>query len=173
MAARGDETSGGRPAARADFEPAAAARALLAAAGDGALGTLRPEGGPFVSFVAVAPEPTGDVLLLISTLAVHTRNLGHDSRASLLLVAPAPALAAGDAAGGDVLAGARLTLEGRVVPADRPEARAQYLARHPEAAGYADFPDFAFHRFETATAHLVAGFGRIATLDRRDLAASG
>ncbi|MBH0237764.1 HugZ family pyridoxamine 5'-phosphate oxidase [Methylobrevis albus] len=165
MAARGDETSGGRAAGDAVFDPAAAARAVLAAAGDGALGTLRPGGAPFVSFVAVAPEPGGDVLLLISSLAVHTRNLGHDSRASLLLVAPE----AGAAGSGDVLAGSRLTLEGRVVATDQPAARAQYLARHPEAAGYADFADFAFHRFETATAHLVAGFGRIASLDRRDL----
>ncbi len=55
-----------------------------------------------------------------------------------------------------------MTVTGRVVPADDREAAARrFLARHPEATGYAGFADFGFYRLEAAKAHLVAGFGRI------------
>jgi hypothetical protein len=36
--------------------------------------------------------------------------------------------------------------------------------RHPQAALYADFPDFSFWRLSPTAIHGVAGFGRIETL---------
>src|SRR3712207_5683592 len=56
------------------FSPAAAARALLSVMREGALATLGPDGAPFSSLVAVAPDEAGEPLLLLSRLAVHTRN---------------------------------------------------------------------------------------------------
>ena len=44
------------------------------------------------------------------------------------------------------------------------EARRRYLDRQPEAEMFAGFADFAFCRVALATAHLVAGFGRIVDL---------
>ena len=145
------------------FSPALAARRVLRLAATGSLATLDPEGGPFASLVTVATTPAGDPILLLSTLARHTRNLAADRRASLLLVAPG-------GEGGDPLAGARLTLTGTVGPADTdPLLRRRFLARHTEAAGYADFADFGFHRFAVEGGHLVAGFGRIVSLSPADI----
>ena len=72
--------------------------------------------------------------------------------------------------GGDPLAGARLTLTGAIGPRDSdPLLRRRFLARHPEAAGYAGFADFGFHRFAVESGHLVAGFGRIVGLAPADI----
>jgi putative heme iron utilization protein len=144
------------------FSPAGTARTLLSAMREGALATLGPDGAPFSSLVAVAPDAAGEPLLLLSGLAVHTQNIERDPRASLLLAA--------EPMGGEGLARARLTLTGEVRrAADQAEGRARFLARHPEAASYADFNDFAIHRFNAAAGHLVAGFGRIARLERSEM----
>lgn len=149
------------------FDAVGAARSVLRAASTGALGTLGDEGAPFVSFVTVATDCAGDPLLLLSRLAVHTRNLDRDGTCSLLLVAPG-------GEGGDPLAGARITIEGRAsrLSADDPalaHVRSRFLARHPEAEGYAGFADFGFFRLAVARAHLVAGFGRIHGVDGDEL----
>lgn len=141
------------------FDAADSARKVLRSASTGALATLAERGTPFASLVTVASDHDGAPLLLLSTLAVHTRNLDRDPRCSLLLVAPG-------GEGGDPLAGARLTVEGRAlrVAADAPDLprlRARFLARHPMAAGYAGFADFGFFRLAVEASHLVAGFGRI------------
>jgi heme iron utilization protein len=120
-----------------------------------ALGTiLRAAGGwPYVSLVSVATDHDGAPLLLLSDLSEHVKNLKEDDRASLLF----------DATGEleDPLAGERVTLLGRLVRTTAPAHRARYLARHPAAAMYADFRDFAFYCMHVERAHLVAGFGRI------------
>ncbi len=147
----------------AAFSPAATARRVVRLAATGSLATLTAAGGPFASLVTVAATPAGEPILLLSTLARHTHNLAADRRASLLLVAPG-------GEGDDPLAGARLTLTGTVGPREsEPALRRRFLARHPEAAGYADFADFGFHRFSVEGGHLVAGFGRIVALSPADI----
>lgn len=149
-----------------DRIPAAqAARRLVRMASIGGLATLRGDGGPFSSMVAVATTAVGEPTLLLSTLAAHTRNLQKDSRASLLISAE-------NRQNGDPLAGSRVTLNGDVVADDDPATRRRFLARHPTAAGYADFGDFGFYRLVFTDAHLVAGFGRIVDLEREKLLAS-
>ncbi len=149
------------------FDPVAATRHVLRAASTGALASLNPAGTPFASLVTVATDVDGTPLMLLSRLAVHTRNLDTDPRCSLLLVAPG-------GEGGDPLAGARATLEGRAVriagdDESLARIRRRFLARQPEAAGYAGFADFGFFRLEPSTAHLVAGFGRIHAIPAADL----
>lgn len=139
------------------FDPVHAARHVLRSASTGSLGTLDAEGAPFASLVTVATTPAGAPLLLLSDLALHTRNLKRDPRVSLLLVGPG-------GEGGDPLAGARLTLTGRIARDDDPVHRRRFVARHAEASGYAEFADFALYRLDVARAHLVAGFGRIVGL---------
>ena len=147
-------------------DPGAQVRRLLEQVSEGALATrLAREPGalPYVSLVLLGRDSKPDPLLLISGLADHTRNLEADPAASLLLRP--------DGAG-DPLAQARVTLLGRVLrcPDENREAdKAAFLARHPSAALYADFGDFAFHRFEIDKAHLVAGFGRIHWLERTEI----
>lgn len=144
------------------FLPVAAARRVLRQAATGALATLDATGAPFASLVTTATTIPGEPILLLSRLAVHSRNLARDSRASLLVIAPG-------GEGGDPLAGARLSVSGEVVGDDDPATRRRFLARHEEAAAYADFGDFAFYRLAVREAHLVAGFGRIVTLEAAEL----
>jgi heme iron utilization protein len=147
------------------FSPVAAARSLIVRCGTGSLATLGADGHPFASFVTTAPGPDGAPLLLLSRLAVHTRNLERDPRASLLLVEP-------EAEAADPLARSRLTLSGSVARAgDQAAAREAFLARHPAAEGYAGFADFSVWRLAPIACHLVAGFGRIAGLDPAEIVA--
>src|SRR6266852_8193418 len=108
-------------------------RAFLEGERFGVLATLsgKRDGWPFASIAAYALADAGDPLLLLSDLAEHTRNLGADPRASLL-VQDQTSLE-------DPQAGARVTLLGtieRVAPDDLATARAAYLQRHPESADY-------------------------------------
>jgi putative heme iron utilization protein len=113
----------------AKFSPSAAAKRVLRSASTASLATLSPDGAPFASLVTVATDHAGAPILLISRLAVHTQNLARDDRASLLLVEPG-----GEA--GDPLAGARLSLTGRIGgPEETPVVRQRFLAFHYSDAG--------------------------------------
>jgi putative heme iron utilization protein len=145
----------------ADFDPKKTAKKLLREGRSGALATLMAgSGDPYCSLVNVATAADGSPLLLLSRLAIHTKNLLADARASLMLDERKP---------GDPLEGARVMLMGRAVATDDPQARRRYLDRQPEAHVFADFGDFGFYRLELERAHLVAGFGRIVDLTARDL----
>src|SRR5262245_41147885 len=145
----------------ADFKPAVAAKKLLREGRSAALATLMPASGdPYCSLVNVATAADGAPLLLISRLAVHTKNILADARVSLMLDERRP---------GDPLEGARVMLMGTAQQTDDPNARRRYLARQPEAKMFADFGDFGFYRIDLRGAHLVAGFGRIVDLSRADI----
>ncbi len=133
------------------------ARNLLRRARTATLGTLNREDGiPYASLVNIATDVRGWPLVLVSTLAWHTRNLLTDPRASIM-VAELPA-------SGDALTGPRVTVMGRFSQVQDGALKRRYLARHPAAALYSGFGDFAFWRMEPEMAHAVAGFGRIETI---------
>jgi len=139
-----------------EFDPKQAAKKLMREARSGALATLMPgSGAPYCSLVNVASAADGSPLLLISQLAVHTKNILADPRVSLML---------DERKEGDPLQGARVMLMGQVAVTDDPDVRRRYLVRQPEAEMFASFGDFAFYRVVLAGAHLVAGFGRIVDL---------
>src|SRR5882724_9344444 len=144
----------------ADFDAAKVARSLLRRSRQGALATLMAAGSgdPYCSLVAVASHADGSPILLISRLALHTKNLLADSRVSLML---------DERAEGDPLEGARIMLAGRAEEAAGGDAeilRRRYLSAHPSAEAFVEFKDFSFFRIEPSGAHLVAGFGRIVDL---------
>jgi hypothetical protein len=69
-----------------DFDPKAAAKKLLREGRSAALASLMPgTGDPYCSLVNVATAADGAPLLLISRLAVHTKNILADARASLMI----------------------------------------------------------------------------------------
>ena len=142
-----------------DFEPSKVARSLLRRRRQGALATLMVEtGDPYCSLVNLASHLNGAPLLLISRLALHTRNILADPRVCLMLDERAP---------GDPLEGARIMLHGRaqsLPPQELQGARRRYLAAHPSAEAFVDFTDFSLFRIVPSGAHLVAGFGRILDL---------
>jgi putative heme iron utilization protein len=143
------------------FDPKQAVKTLLREGRSGALATLMPgSGDPYCSLVNVAPAADGAPLLLLSTLAIHTKNLLADPRASLMI---------DERKAGDPLEGARIMLMGTAMPTNDPAARQQYLSQHPEAGQFAGFKDFGFYRMEIARIHLVAGFGRIVDLKPQDV----
>ncbi|CAO3352538.1 hypothetical protein [Azospirillum melinis] len=128
---------------------------------EGAGATADAAGWPYPSLVLVAFDHDGSPLLLLSTLADHTRNLLADGRVGLLFD--------GTAGLAQPLTGARLSVQGRAGRSDDPDHRARYLRRHPDAALYAGFGDFAIYRVAVERAHLVAGFGRIHWLSAAEL----
>jgi heme oxygenase (biliverdin-IX-beta and delta-forming) len=143
-------------------EIASAGRALVRRAFKGAIATIDAKSGyPYASLVTVATDAPGAPTLLISNLARHTANLAKDPRASIM-VDETGALA-------DPLQGARVTLYGKVERTKDEAVRRRFLARHPEAAFYADFPDFGFFRLAVEGAHYIGGFGRIFDLTPAEL----
>lgn len=155
-----------------DFDPGKLAKSLLRRSRQGALATLMAgSGDPYCSLVNLASHPNGSPLLLISRLAIHTRNILADSRVSLMLDERAP---------GDPLEGARIMLSGRAEVAEEGDwevVRRRYLAAHPSAEDFVSFKDFSFFRIIPTGTHLVAGFGRIVDLKPErfltDLAGAG
>ena len=143
----------------ADFDASRLARSLLRRSRQGALATLMAgSGDPYCSLVNVASHADGSSILLISRLALHTRNILADSRVSLML---------DERAAGDPLEGSRIMLAGRAEEAGADDAeilRRRYLNAHPSAEVFVNFKDFCFFRIRPAAAHLVAGFGRIVDL---------
>lgn len=133
------------------------ARTLVAAISTGTLCTIarEPAGFPYGSFVTFAMDGAAPVFF-VSELAEHTKNLRADSRASLLV-----------AEGGeeDPLANGRVTVLGRARPLDsggeRDAARDAYIARHPNAAYYVAYADFAFWRLDVESVRYIGGYGRM------------
>ena len=145
-----------------------ALRELLTAQRVAALGTLGEDGAPFVSMVPFAVDARDRSLVIhISGLAAHTRNLQRTPRASLMVCQA-------EAAGEPVHALPRVTLD--IEAADAAEgADAQtcstvYLARFPEAEPMTARGDFRFVRLRPLGARQVAGFGAARSLDVAELA---
>jgi heme iron utilization protein len=153
-------SAGPQPMQPADFDPATDSRRLLRKIRSCALATLTQSGGPFVSLTAIATDYAGNPILLLSRLAVHTRNLERDGRCSLLLA---------QGGRGDPLAHPRLTLEAIAERINDQQARDRFLRRNPKAALYADFPDFSFWSARITSLHLNGGFARAADLEPRDV----
>ena len=125
-----------------DFDAAKLARSLLRRSRQGALATLMADSGdPYCSLVNVASHPDGSPILLISRLALHTRNILADPRVSLML---------DERAEGDPLEGSRIMLAGRAEQAgadDLALLRRRYLNAHPSAEAFVNFKDFSFFGF--------------------------
>jgi len=141
-----------------------ALRSLLASQRVAALGTLGADGFPFVSMVPFAVEATSaQVVIHVSGLAAHSRNLQAAPRVSLLVMQA-------EVAGEPVHALPRVTLEGlatvlRRDSAEWSRARDAYLARFPDAQPMTELGDFMFVGIAVQGARQVAGFGAARSLD--------
>jgi hypothetical protein len=143
------------------FDAKLAVKKLLREGRSGALATLMLNNGdPYCSLVNVATDASGAPLMLLSTLAIHTKNLLADSRISLML---------DERKAGDPLQGARVMLMGTAARTDRGDVRTAYLRRQIEAEQFVNFADFLFFKMDVLRVHLVAGFGRIVDLKPEDI----
>ncbi len=169
----GDRRDAAERAAQAGVDAqggAAAARALLRAEPAAVLTTLsqRRPGWPSASLVPFALSARGEPLLLLSEIAQHTRNLEADPRACLFVHDAA-------AAAKDPRTAARLAVYGTVAlvePGAEADARAAYLARHPEARGLLNL-DFRLYVLAVEEAQWVGGFAAAGWISRDDLRAPG
>jgi len=144
-----------------EFDGKALGKDLLRRIRAGALATIDGGSGvPFASLVTVATDHDGSPILLLSRLASHTLHLERDPRASILLA---------ETGRGDPLAHPRLTVIGTLERSGEERVRRRFLARHPKAKLYADFPDFSFWRMTITGGHLNGGFARAARLEAGDL----
>ncbi len=140
------------------------ARTLVYQAKVGSLSTLSAKhpDWPFGSVMPYGLDAEGQPTFLISTMAMHTQNLQRDARASLLVTSD----------GGEApLEAARITLMGRVTPVQDetlPLVRSAYLSRHPEAAQWVAFDDFAFYRMAITETYYVGGFGVMGWIKAQD-----
>lgn len=149
-----------------DEEARRLARTLVRGARHMALAVIDPQTGyPSASRVLTGTDWDAVPVILVSALSGHTRALLADPRCSLL---------AGEPGKGDPLAHPRITLqcEAQSVARDSQthgRIRTRFLARHPKAELYVDFPDFAFFRLRPVAASMNGGFGRAYALEGRDL----
>ena len=141
-------------------EAARQARLLLRAARSAALGTVGADGLPSVTLVTPATAPDLSVLMLLSSLSEHRRNLERDGPDGSGLCG---LMVTGVATTPNPQTAPRLSLGGRaslVPPEEETDVRRRWLAAHPYAEGYATFTDFALWRFVPERAHFVGGFAQ-------------
>ncbi len=138
------------------------ARLLVRRRGVGMLATAMADGGaPYASMVTYACDHRGQPVFLFSTLSDHTQNIKADPRVSLLVEDAAQRR--------NPQTGPRVSLLGSIKKDPAPEIRARFLARHPDAALYADFNDFAFYRMKVTRAHYVGGFARAVWFEAKQI----
>ncbi|MEW5892003.1 MAG: DUF2470 domain-containing protein [Pseudomonadota bacterium] len=130
------------------------ARRFVRGQQNGVLATLsqRLPGYPFGSVAPFVLDQQGRPVILISSLAEHTRNIGADPRVSLIVQPFSP----------DMQEAGRVTLVGRAerLP-DKDALGPRYLRYLPQAAAYFALHDFAFYRIEPERIRYIGGFGKI------------
>ncbi len=134
------------------------ARNFIALHQSGSLSTISRahHGYPFGSAVQYDIDQSGRLLVFISRLAEHYRNLEQDSRASVLINDHAALL--------DPQPFGRATVVGRFdpVPAEEHEAcMKRYFDRFPAASSRGLVHDFSFFRMEPERIRWIGGFGDI------------
>lgn len=146
----------------------AEARRFLRSTHSGLLSTfsVRHEGYPYGSVTPFVLDHDGQPLILISTLAEHTKNIIDNCKVSLLVFANAQG---NDTQ--DLLANARLTLLGDAEQTDKtdPLLRARYLRYFPKAEQYFAMHDFYFYRIQITQARYIAGFGKMSWITGAEL----
>lgn len=137
-------------------------RRLLTERPIAALATLH-RGEPAISMVPfVLPMGQAELLIHVSALATHTRDMLEHPRVAVLVTADTNGPWSPQAL-------PRVSLQAEAVPlaresAEYAQARAHYLARFPDAAQTFELADFSLVVLRPLSARGVAGFGRAYSL---------
>lgn len=137
------------------------ARRFVRAQHAGVLSTLskRLAGYPFGSVAPFVTDHSGCPILLISSLAEHTRNLDADPRCSLIVQPFSP----------DMQSTGRVTIIGNASRlTDKDALGPRYLRFHPQAQAYFAMHDFSFYRIEPVRVRWIGGFGKIHWVEAAD-----
>jgi hypothetical protein len=130
------------------------ARRFVRAQHSGVLSTIsqRVEGFPFGSVAPFILDQAGCPVILISTLAEHTKNIDADPRVSLIVQPYSP----------DMQVAGRVTVLGHARRLDdKSTLGPRYLRFHPQAESYFAMHDFSFYRIEPVRIRFIGGFGKI------------
>lgn len=136
------------------------ARRILRAASSASLATQL-DGQPFASLVTHAVAPDGALLMWLSTMSRHTRQLRREPRCAVM--------AQGAPASANPQTAPRVTVTGLAAAIEDAGLKSRWLARHPYAAQYAEFTDFALWRIMPQAALLVGGFAAAHRIRAADL----
>ncbi len=131
------------------------ARQLLRAHRYGSLCTLSKkfDGHPFGSIAPYLTDHDGSLLILISDLAEHTKNIRNDPRVSLITHNQEDA---------HIQTQGRVTVVGKATHVtERDAASKRYLRYFPEAQTYFAMHDFQFYRIVPQAVRYIGGFGDI------------
>jgi putative heme iron utilization protein len=146
---------------------ARAARLMLRAQRYGALSTASEKfnGHPFGSITPFLADHDGSILVCVSALAEHTKNMVKDPRVSLVTH---------DQRDGNVQAQGRVTLIGHAKPEPEPQRiGSRYMRYFPDARAYLGMSDFAFYRIRPIALRYIAGFGQIHWVSAEDYTVAG
>jgi putative heme iron utilization protein len=132
------------------------ARTLLEIGGFSTLSTMSAKhaGFPFGSVMPYGLTDQGEPIFLISSMAMHTRNLLENPKATLLVV--------DHSAAKNPLGASRLSIMGsvkKVSDQDRNVVKAPYLRRNSDAKQWVEYADFHFFRMTVVDVYFVGGFG--------------
>ena len=141
------------------------ARLMLRAHRYGVLSTLSKkfDGFPFGSITPYLVDHDGSLLILISTLAEHTKNILQNPRVSLITH---------NQLDSHIQTQGRVTVVGNAeLEPDREKAGTRYLQYFPEAQSYFTMHDFSFYRIRPVAIRYIGGFGRIRWVDMENYTA--
>ena len=131
------------------------ARQFLRSTRHGILSThsIKFAGYPFGSVTPFVLNHNCQPIILISSIAEHSKNILSNPKVSLLVFDK----------GDDLQANARLTLIGEAenISKDDADLRARYSRYFPESTGYFAMHDFSFYRIHITQARYIAGFGKM------------
>lgn len=140
------------------------ARRLLQSCYDGVLSTHSRDlpGYPFGSVVPYCLDRSGAPIILIASIAQHTKNILADPHTSLIVF---------DRSADDLQSNGRLTLlaDAALVAPDDADTSARYYRYFPEARDYHLTHDFAFCRLAPQRIRFIGGFGQIFWLEPQDV----
>ena len=147
---------------------ASEARAFLRSTRSGVLSSysLKFAGYPFGSVMPFVLDHNCQPIVLISSIAEHTKNIIANPKVSLLVFQSDHLKSAED-----LHVNGRLTLIGEAEQLDKNDAdlMARYCRYLPESTGYLAMHDFQFYRINIAQARYIAGFGKMEWLTGDEL----
>ena len=139
------------------------AKQFLRSTHNGILSTISTKfaGYPFGSVTPFVLDQHCQPIILISSIAEHTKNIMINPKVSLIVFDK----------GEDLQANARLTLIGEAekLAKDDADLMARYSRYLPESVGYFAMHDFAFYRINIHQVRYIAGFGKMGWMAASEL----
>lgn len=117
------------------------------------------KGYPFGSIVPYYMTSEGDLIIYISQIAQHTRNIKGDHKVSMTIF---------DHLADDSQASGRVTLLGDAQLIEDESVKAQYFDLFPQAEGYHQTHDFMFYKISQQRVRYIGGFGKIHWINKED-----